>query len=449
LLRDAWTLAIGTLSWMQMRRLSESLAFERAVQQLNVRDADALRLAHLLIYETSKRMNFIDRFINLVLKPRNLGEFDLGVQAFLRLYVYQTRIAQAWGRVNVKEAESIAGLGRSILGWQKLLGVEDVLGLLLTTEKRNAFLEADDVEAVALASFHPVWFTKYCFRVFGRSQALALLEADNEARQTYVRLNTLKMGEDEIVAELRRESVHLVKEEGLKHVFRVESSTAPLAVVKGFGQGLFFVQDKASCFAALAADARPGMHVLDICAAPAAKTTFLGELMEDRGKIVSLDYSVRRLVTWRREVERMGVTIAEPVCCDVCEGLPVLEEEDVVVLDPPCTSTGAFGKMPSARWRLSASSVERMAGIQWRMIEACAGLVKVGGVLVYSTCSVMVEENELIVERFLRRHPEFTLARICPDVGVQGLRGLDECRRLFPHLHECNGFFVARLKRLF
>jgi 16S rRNA (cytosine967-C5)-methyltransferase len=141
----------------------------------------------------------------------------------------------------------------------------------------------------------------------------------------------------------------------------------------------------------------------------------------------------------------MGVEIAEPVLADACVSLPFTVEADVVVLDPPCTSTGVFAKQPSAKWRLTPRSIDKMAEIQWRMINSCAEHVKAGGVLAYSTCSVTVEENELIIERFLKWHPEFSLAEINPEIGLSGLRGLEKCRRLYPHLHESNGFFIAKL----
>jgi 16S rRNA (cytosine967-C5)-methyltransferase len=187
------------------------------------------------------------------------------------------------------------------------------------------------------------------------------------------------------------------------------------------------------------------MTVLDVCAAPGAKTTYLAQLMQNRGGICSVDYSLRRMQVWRKEVSRMGVKIAEPVMADACVSLPFALEADVVVLDPPCTSTGVFAKQPSAKWRLTPRSIEKMTDIQWRMINNCAEKVKSGGVLTYSTCSITVEENEMIVERFLKRHPEFSLAEITPKLGVPGLRGLDRCQRLYPHIHESNGFFIAKL----
>jgi 16S rRNA C967 or C1407 C5-methylase (RsmB/RsmF family) len=118
-----------------------------------------------------------------------------------------------------------------------------------------------------------------------------------------------------------------------------------------------------------------------------------------------------------------------------------------VVLDPPCTSTGTFGKTPGAKWRLTKRSILGMAKIQGEMIERCAECTREGGFLVYSTCSITVEENEMVIERFLKLHPEFKLTNIIPKIGSPGLRGLTECQRLYPHIHECNGFFVAKLMK--
>jgi 16S rRNA (cytosine967-C5)-methyltransferase len=205
------------------------------------------------------------------------------------------------------------------------------------------------------------------------------------------------------------------------------------------------VQDKASCFAAEAADPKLGMMVLDVCAAPGAKTTYLAQLMQNKGLVCSVDYSRRRMRVWWTEVGRMWVEIAEPIIADARCSLPFNGEADLVILDPPCTSTGVFAKLPAAKWRLTQKSIEKMTEIQWQMINNCAEKVKPGGVLAYSTCSVTVEENEMIIERFLKQHPEFQLAEIQPKMGLPGLRGLEKCQRLYPHIHRSNGFFIAKL----
>jgi 16S rRNA (cytosine967-C5)-methyltransferase len=189
------------------------------------------------------------------------------------------------------------------------------------------------------------------------------------------------------------------------------------------------------------------MTLLDACAAPGAKTTYLAQLMQNRGVIYSIDYSKRRINVWRNEVARMGAEIAVPIIADACNPLPLRMKADVVVLDPPCTSTGVFRKLPSAKWRLTRRSVDKMAEIQWQMINSCAENVKSGGTLIYSTCSITVEENEMLVERFMKWHPEFLLAEMTPKIGLPGFRGLEKCQRLYPHIHQCNGFFIAKLVR--
>jgi 16S rRNA (cytosine967-C5)-methyltransferase len=447
MLREAWSLAIEALSWMEREQISERLALARTAKQLEISDLNALRFAHGLVCETIRRRNLIDRFINEVLKPKSLGDFTFGVQSFLRLYVYQTRVAKNWAEADLDEAKNIVRLARSILGWRTLQPVEPYLGLLLTENPNVVLRGAGDEEQVGLLTYHPTWFVRYCFRLFGRREALAFLEASAKTPPTYIRLNTLKGSEEEILKRLEEEKVRVEKVEGLRHAYKVLAAKQPLTRIKSFHEGFFYIQDKASCYAAEVADPKPGMVLLDVCAAPGAKTTYLAQLMQNRGVIYSIDYSRRRMGVWKSEVARMGVSIAEPIIADACNPLPVAVEADMVVLDPPCTSTGAFAKLPSAKWRLTARSAEKMAEIQWQMLKNSAEKLKPGGVLVYSTCSITVEENEMLIERFLKWYPEFSLVEVTPKLGLPGLRGLTQCQRLYPHIHECNGFFIAKLLR--
>ena len=445
LLKDAWTVAIETLSWMELQKLSERLALAKTVKQLGIKNPDAVRYAYGLVVETVRRKNLIDKFVDSVLKPEEIGEFNMGVQAFLRLYVYQTRIAKHWGEFDLKEAENIAKLGRAILGWKTLRQVEQFLGFLLTRKLDVILKKAGTEERIGLQTFHPTWFVKYCINLLGRSEAVAFLEGDVNPPPTCIRINTLKASKEAVLETLETEGVRLEKTDSLKHVYKILDSKQSLTDLASFREGLFYIQDKASCFAAEAADPKPDMTVLDVCAAPGAKTTYLAQLMQNRGSICSVDYSMRRMQAWRREVARMGVKMADPVLADACVSLPFKLKADVAVLDPPCTSTGVFAKQPSAKWRLALRSIEKMKEIQWQMINTCAYHVKAGGVLTYSTCSITLEENEMIIERFLKQHPEFSIADIKPNIGFPGLKGLDKCRRLYPHVHESSGFFIAKL----
>lgn len=448
MLKEAWTLSIETLSWMEMRRLSEPLALSRTVKQLAIADQNAVRMAHHLVSETVRRQNFIDEFLNSTLKPISLDEFNLGTRAFLRLYVYQTRIVRNWTRVDVGEAESIARLVRSILGWKTLQPVEPILGALLTRRPASVFEGRSDEEQIGLRTFHPSWFVKYCLRLFGRSEALEMLRANMEPPPTYIRINTLKAAENQILERLVQENISVEKVNGLKHSYEVTAAPQPITRMKSFREGLFYLQDKASCFAVEAGNPARKMTVFDVCAAPGAKTTYLAQLMQNEGEIISLDYSRRRMDTWKSQLVNTGVKIAEPMVVDARVYLPLAAEADLLILDPPCTGTGTFRKSPSAKWRLTPNSAEKMAGVQWQMLDSSSGYVKSGGKLVYSTCSITVEENEMLIERFLKWHPEFLLTEIKPKIGSPGLRGLEKCQRLFPHAHRCNGFFIAQMVKI-
>jgi 16S rRNA (cytosine967-C5)-methyltransferase len=443
MLREAWTLAIETLSWIELQRLGERLALNRATKQLKIRDRKAIGLAHRLVTETLRRKNHIDFLLNSVLAPKSLNDFKLGARAFLRLYVYETKVADG----NLENAVKIAKMGRSILGWRELDDAEKVLGEILSINPENAVQGLDEAEKVGLQTYHPAWFVKYCFRLLGRAEALRFLENSAEIPPVYVRLNTLKAPQEELLKRLEDEQIVLEKVQQLRHTYRLIQSRKPLIRTLGFGQGLFYIQDKASCLAAEIANPKPGTTVLDLCAAPGAKTTYLAQLMENRGTLISADYSKRRIQVWKRETERMGASIAQPVVADARKSLPLNVSADLVILDPPCTSTGTFGKTPGAKWRLTKRSMLGMAKIQAEMMEQCAEYVKDGGFLVYSTCSITVEENEMVIEGFLRLHPEFQLVEAKPLIGLPGLRGFAMCQRLYPHVHECNGFFVAKLKK--
>ncbi len=422
------------------------MALNRTVKQLHIRDPDSVRLAYGLVVETERRRNLIDKYINIVLK-KDLTELNLGVQSFLRLYVYQTHVAKNWRRFDLKEAEHIAHLGRSILGWETMREVEPFLGFLLTQKLESILEVSKGEEKVALQTYHPTWFVKYCFDLFGEAEAKAFLEGNLKPPETCIRLSTLRLTEEEILAKLAAEGVVVEKVEPLKFTYRVLKTARPLNRIDSYRLGNFFIQDKASCFAAEAASPKSSETVIDVCAAPGAKTTYLAQFMQNQGFIYSVDYSKRRMQVWRQEVGRMWVNIANPVIADARTPLPFAVDADVVILDPPCTSTGVFAKLPAAKWRLSQKSIQKMADIQWMMINNCASKVKSGGTLTYSTCSVTVEENEMIIQRFLDRYPEFQLVEISPKMGQPGLRGLDLCQRLYPHIHHSNGFFIAKLQK--
>ena len=428
---------------MELQGSGERLALSKAARHMGIKDAKVLGLAQKMVFETVRRQNFIDFLLDLTLAPRSLRDFELGPRAFLRLYTYEAKMANG----DFKKAVRMARMGRSILGWRELKEAEETLGQILSVRLPPALRRLSDQERVALSTYNPTWFVKYCFQLLGRQEALKFLENVAEISPTYIRINTLKKPEKVALKKMKEEGVTLEKTQQLKHTYKVAKTRKPLMRTRSFRDGLFFMQDKASCLATEVANPKAGMTVFDVCAAPGAKTTHLAQLMQNQGVILSIDYSKRRMKVLKRETKRMGTKIIIPILADVRKPLPIKSSADLVLLDPPCTSTGVFQKVPSAKWRLTERSILGMAEIQWEMLNQCAKYVGDNGFLVYSTCSIALEENEMLIEKFLKWHPGFTLVEASPRIGLPGLRGQTECQRLYPHIHECNGFFVAKLLR--
>ena len=443
MLRDAWTLAIKTLNWIELKQLSERLALTKTVKELKIKDPKAIGLAHRLVTETLRKKNFIDFILNTVLQPQKLNDLKINTRTFLRLYFYETKLSDS----NINKAQRIAQMGRKILGWWKLNDIEPILGKLLSINIENALNDLEETDKVALKTYHPHWFVKYCYRLLGRAEALKFLEKSANITPVYIRLNTLKATNEVLIKTIHNEQIAFEKVPQLKHTYKLLKTKNTLTKTESFKRGFFFIQDKASCLAAEVADPKQDTIVLDICAAPGSKTTYLAQLMSNTGNVFSFDYSTRRIHVCKREAKRMGTKNVQPIVADVRIGLPLKAFADLVILDPPCTSTGTFGKNPDAKWRLTKRSILGMSRIQAEMLENCKDYIKQGGFLVYSTCSITLEENEMIIENFLKYHPEFKLVEPNPRIGLPGLRGLTKCQRLYPHIHDCNGFFVAKMKK--
>jgi 16S rRNA (cytosine967-C5)-methyltransferase len=438
--REALTLAIEALSWMDLRRINGRFALRRTARQLGIRDESVLRQAFRLIMEATRRRNAVDHIATQALGREDLEGLNLGVRSFLRIYASEVK----YGERPFQEVVGIAALAREILGSKVLAPVEEALDLIPHLEVRFEGLPED--EATALRTFHPAWYVRYCAELLGRKEALLLLQAPDPP--TYVRINSLKGVDEEVLDGLRLEGAELEGEPGLEHVYRVADQKRPLNLLESHREGLFTLQDKASALAGVVAAPEPGMTVLDVCAAPGAKTSHLAQLMGNQGRILSLDSSERRLETWKREMARLGVENAEPVLGDARKpGAFPDVEADLVIVDPPCTGTGTFNHIPSGKWRLSRRSIDKMAFIQRKIMENCADRVSEGGSLVYCTCSITLEENEMVVQDFLRKNHGFNLVEAEPQLGLSGHLGQTQAQRLYPHIHESNGFYIAKLLR--
>lgn len=444
MLQDVVALAVESLSWIELEGLSERQALARTAKQLQMREEACLKLAFGLIAETIRRLNLIDSVAAWATTSKDLDELRLGVKNFLRLYIYWT----VFRRSTLKDTLRFLSCGRRVLGREELFPVESAFGRVLGFDLEQSMMNRPEKAKVSLSTFHENWFVEYCFRLLGRDDGLKLLNKNSKSPPTYLRINRLRRDPDQTVRALEAEGILLRRVDGLEDLWIVEEAARPLVRLRGYQDGLFQVQDLSSQAACVAASPRPGDCVLDICAAPGVKTCSLAQMMNNEGTIVSMDISKTRMQTWKKETKRLGIRLAHPMICDARHSLPVALNADLVLLDPPCSNTGVFGKSPSSKWRIEPDDILRLSASQLRMLENSSNHVKGLGALVYSTCSLLLEENELVVERFLRTHPDFRIAPSKLQVGSDGFRGLKEAKRFYPHRHHSAGFFVARMERL-
>ncbi len=182
----------------------------------------------------------------------------------------------------------------------------------------------------------------------------------------------------------------------------------PVRELPGYAEGDFCVQDLSAMQAATALEVRPGMKVLDLCAAPGGKTTLLAEQMHNRGQIIACDVDARRLDVLRQLCQRLGVTIVEPVL--LAEGKePPPGPFDAALVDVPCSNTGVLGRRPEARWRFRPEQLPQLVRRQTELLLTAAQRVRPGGVLVYATCSIEPEENEQLIQQVRRTFPGLKL----------------------------------------
>jgi len=436
LTKDSLAIAIEALSWMAYAGLSERAALLKATNELKVDNSSAIRQAHRQIMETSRFQNRLERIITQVLPDERFARTPHGIRSFLKLLVYSKYVEN----VRDKDLERLVYSAREILGWKELKPYEESVARL--AEGTLSLDYSTESERLAIETCHPGWYVDRLMVTFGRSLALRILQRDLYALPTYVRVNTLKTkNEDDSLHSLNGQRV-----EGVKNVIRISGTSHLDARRELASEGKIVVQDLASVLTGLIAAPHPGETVLDVCASPGNKTTHLAAEMQNEGEICSVEFSMARIPQWRKEVGRTGCSIAQLIRADA-RTLPIEGSFDTVLVDPPCSNTGVYARNPAAKWETTYNEVRELSARQTAILQSSSTHVRDGGTLVYCTCSILPEENEFVLQTFLAKNPEFTLAPQKPFIGSPGLRGFERCQRLYPHIHECNGYFIARMRR--
>lgn len=320
--------------------------------------------------------------------------------------------------------------------------VNGVLRALLREGKTVEITETDKVKHLSVQYSHPQWLVEEFIALLGPEGAQALLEEDNRQPPTTAQVNTLKTTAEKLAGELREAGVEIEPHPWLAGCLLL-TGTGDLERLAPFQRGEFYVQDAASRLAVLAAGPVSGQRVLDCCAAPGGKSFAAAIAMENRGELISCDihpHKIKLLVAGR---DRLGLSIVTPTLQNAAQRREDwVEGFDTVLTDVPCSGLGIIRKKPDIRYK-DPEPLHNLPRVQREILDNCAQYVRPGGVLLYSTCTVLPRENGDVVDSFLASHPEFAPEPFeLPHLGVQPGR-----ITFWPHIHGTDGFFAAKLRK--
>jgi 16S rRNA (cytosine967-C5)-methyltransferase len=283
----------------------------------------------------------------------------------------------------------------------------------------------------------------------GFEECAALCAANNEIAPLHLRVNTQRTELDKVLESLHARGLDAragkLSSDAII-VKRGEVSLGSPVDWPEWKEGSIIAQDEAAQLVGRLANPREGWTIIDACAAPGGKSTHLAQLMKDEGNVIACDLAPGRLKLVRENAERLGLGSIETKAGDIREIIDELPQADLVLLDAPCLGTGTWRRRPDARWRKTKSQLRELAMLQNELLEAAAQKVKRGGFLVYSTCSLEIEENETQVHTFLQRQPDWKVATDL-EAALQAVATPEGFLQTWPHRNGCDGMFAAKLQR--
>ena len=408
-------------------------AFELRAASLDARDR---RWTQELVYGMLRRRAMLDAVLSERVRG-GLVRLDADLIDLLRLGAYQLlhmRSVPAYAAIaqTVELTKERHGLGASKLANAVLRRLDR------ERETLNPEVPTDPVDALALRYSHPRWLVARWVGRWGAEETERLLQANNAEAPLVVR--PYNIVREQLEATLESAGVDVTDVPLIRDSLAIRSPVS-LTELGAYRQGLFFVQDPAATMVAQYAAVPLGAVVADLCAAPGGKALELARIGEF---VVASDRSLQRVQRMVSNARRVDARNLLTIVADA--RTPAIRPVDVALLDVPCTGTGTFRRHPDARWRLKVSDVAVLAATQRSILRAAAAIVKPGGLLVYSTCTLEPEENDAQVETFLRESPEWTLEP--PPEGTVPAPVLDAGRlRVLPQRHGADGAFAARLRR--
>ncbi len=396
---------------------------------------------------TLERRMEIDYYINQVsslpvskMKPliRNL----LRMGSYQILYMDSVPDAAA-----VSEAVKLAGKRRFF----NLKGFVNGVLRKLSAGKEQLKLpskENEPEEYLSVAFSMPLWLTRHFLSLYSYDKTKRIAEGLLEARPVTIRFRQSLMDEqiEALIAGFREKGITVCRHPFVEEAYYLENCENP-AMLPGYGEGCFTMQDASSMLAVMAAGIKPGDSVLDVCAAPGGKTLLAAEYAGNKGRVWARDISERKVSLIEENVKRMGLSNVEIKVWDAARPDPVMQDRaDVVIADVPCSGLGVIGRKNDIKYRQTPEAIKEIAALQKEIVRQACACVKPGGVLLYSTCTINPVENEDMADWICRKfgYTLDSLTAFLPDMPE--IKTAEKgYLQLLPGIHDTDGFFFARL----
>ena len=444
-----WLSSIA-LNLVDSYNYSTRRALDKILDNLGIKSYEIRATTNALLIETIRRKNIIDRLANYVLDKTfqnqdssypSLKKLDAKVKNLLRIMIYRLKFEN-------HQPELVLNTSRQIL-LEKYSRFIDVftswLTLLIDIEVEYIISTSDDfIDQIALQTWEPYFLVKRFQEVYGEN-AIQILEYFKSNSPLFIRINKLK---NDIITfnEFKEFNVSLEKDKYFNDVYKVLKSDVPMARLEGFKNGFFYIQSRSSSMISYFLDPKEGEVILDACSAPGSKTTHIASLTNNKSILIALEIDINRSKTLKQTLNRCGVESVEIVTGDARDQIFESNKRfDKILLDAPCSGSGTLSTKPHAKWRIKNSLIKKYAQLQFEIISNISKYLKKDGILLYSTCSLLPEENEDVIEKFLDNNKSFeSIDLLYPEIGREiSFKG----KRLIPHEVDSEGFSVFLLKR--
>lgn len=421
--------------------------FEGAYSNLALKDGlDGLKLtdralATRIVYGCVSMKITLDYIISIYSKTK-IQKLSKSVLELLRMGIYQIifmdRIPDS---AAVNESVKLAAKYE-----MRSKGFVNAILRRVSAEKDSIKYPEETVEYLRTRYSFPKKLCEALINEYGTDFAVELIKSLSTEPETVIRVNCLKTDRETLVNSLREKGM---KAEALADIpYAAVISGGEIGSLSEFKDGLFTVQDTAAQLACKVLNPQPGETVFDLCAAPGGKTTYLAELMENRGAITAFDIHPHKTQLIEDAAERLGIDIITACAADTSVYKSSMSgRADKVLVDAPCSGIGIIRRKPDIKW--NREDVSSLPQIQKKLLENGVDYLKPGGELVYSTCTVLSAENERVVEQVILSHPEVELVDITSDLPEQFRKNTAKKGyvTLFPNTDGTDGFFICKIRK--